>query len=338
MHIILSNPPPRYNSIAEKVERMTDNMNKPPLLDFRFEGSAIHDGRILFDDLTTFISNITLAIDRILNSIQTGLPVKRGRPFKASQLLSALEIVSVSKGSFQVALDLRREEQSFPGWDLGEQAINILMDGLNKIEVEEQELPKEYSSSVMIALRDAGRIIERGVEKISINSSSALLGIKRATYTQPVRECIVRHLQKLERAYATIEGRLLMVDAEEGKLACRVRPSAGEPTLCRFDEELAEQVTKNIRQFVRIRGEATFDSDTNRIISIQIRDMEAIDETATIGDTPIPLSTFWKGSSFEELATTQGVYPIDNWNDLSKDWPDDADFDAFLDAIRSSRD
>src|SRR3989304_4591056 len=91
-----------------------------PLLKIRFEGSAIHGGRILFDDLSLFVSNISLAIDRILNSMQMGTSIKKGRPLKTTQLLSALEIVSVRKGSFALALDLRREGQQFPGWDMGE--------------------------------------------------------------------------------------------------------------------------------------------------------------------------------------------------------------------------
>ena len=315
---------------------MTNNANKRPLLNIKFEGSAVQHGRILYDDLSVFVSNITLAIDRILNSMRTGTPVKRGRPFKATQLLSALEIVSVRKGSFQLALGLRREEQPFLGWDIGEQAVDILMCGLKAIQKDGQ-LPQEYGSGVMMALRDAGRVIERGVDKVSLNSAS-FLGRRRAVYTLPVRERIISHLRKLEYGYATVEGRLLMLDVEEGKLVCRIRPSTGDPILCRFDEEMATYVMGNIRQFVQVRGDAIYDSASGKITSMHVRDLEAIEEAGGMGGTEVPVSSFWQGTRFDELATTQGVYPVDDLRILSDDWPENTDFDTFLDAIRSARD
>jgi len=37
--------------------------------------------------------------------------------------------------------------------------------------------------------------------------------------------------------------------------------------------------------------------------------------------------------SFEELATEQNVKPA-NWDKLTKDWPEGADFDTFFNAVR----
>jgi hypothetical protein len=314
----------------EKISR------KQPLLRLKFEGEAIRNNTILFDDLATFVSNISTAIDRLVQKLlQKDSSIKRGRPLKALQILSALEIVSVRRGSFRVGLDLRRNGEQFPGWDLGEQAIDMLMVGLKAMQ-RDGYLPEEYDTTVMIPLRDAGRVIERGVSKVSLNSMSAL-GMKRAVYTLPIRERIISHLQKWERAYTTVEGRLTMLDVEEGRLVCRIRPSAGEPILCRYNEDLAELVMKNIRQFVQVKGEATYDPATDRIVSIQVRDLEAIDRLSEIGVSRFPISPFWKGQSFDELATAQGVYPIEDIGKLSGDWPEDTDFDAFLDAVRSAR-
>lgn len=315
---------------------MDNKAKKRPLLRFRFKGSAIHDGRILYDDLATFVSNISLAIDRIILAIQTGETVKRGRPFKTAQLLSALEIAYVRKASFGIALDLRRDEQQFPGWDIGEQAVDILMTGLNAME-KDRALPKEYNPNVMIALRDAGRIIDRGVEHISLNSATTL-GNKRAIYTSPVREHIITHLHRLEYAYAVVEGRLLMLDVEEDKLVCRIRPSTGDPILCKYDEDFADQIIINARHFVRMKGEASYDSATGRITSLRVKDLESIDEASATGGVILPVSSFWKRQDFDELATLQGIYPITDLAKLSKDWPEDADFNTFFDAVRSARD
>ncbi len=158
---------------------MITNKSKQPLLHFRFEGPAIRDGKILFDDLTLFVSNLSLAIERIINSLQIGESVRLGRPPRAIQVLTALEIVSLSKGSVKLALDLRREEQKFPRWDIGEEATNILLQGIEVI-ADDVPLPQGYDQGVLMALRDAGRIIERGVETVHINSRSTF-GARRGT-------------------------------------------------------------------------------------------------------------------------------------------------------------
>lgn len=309
---------------------------KQPLLRLRFEGKAIRDNTILFDDLSTFVSNVSMAIDRLVQKLlQKDVSVRRGRPLKAVQTLSALEIVSVGKGSFGMGLDLRRNGEQFPGWDVGEQAVDMLMLGLKTMQKDEH-LPEEYDTGVMIALRDAGRVIDRGINKVSLNSVSAL-GKKSAIYTLPIRERIISHLQRSERSYAVVEGRLTMLDVDEDKLVCRIRPSAGEPILCRYSEDMAELVMKNIRQFVQVKGEATYDLTTGRIISVHVRDLEAIDELVGMGISRLPISSFWRGETFDELTTAQGIYPIEDISKLSTDWPEDTDFDSFLDAVRSAR-
>jgi len=311
------------------------NNLKQPLLHLRFEGSAIRDGRILFDDLSIFVSNISLAIERIINKLLIGESIRAGRPPRAIQVLSALEIVSVAKGSFQLALDLRREGQQFPRWDLGEEATDLLLQGIEVI-TEDVPLPEVYDQGVLMALREAGRIIERGVEEIHINSKSTY-GRRRTTYIRPTREAIISRILRYEQKWATIEGRLLMADVKEDTLRCRLHPSTGMPILCMFDETMTEQVVRNLRNFVRIRGEAIFDTSINRITSIYMHDLEPISELTQEEVPSIPLSAFWSPKTFDDLAVEQGVYPIADWEQLTKDWPEDADFESFLEAVRSAR-
>jgi hypothetical protein len=314
---------------------MSNNNKGQPLLLFKFSGDSIHDGNILYDDLSTFISNISLAIERIIKSIQTGESVRRGRPFKSTQLLSALEIVSMRKGSFSLGLDLRRNGQHFPMWDLGEQAVDILLQGFSSIE-KDSPLPRECDQNVLIALREAGRIIDRGIDNVYIRSKSSF-GIKKTHYTQPVRERIITHIRRFEQSYTIVEGRLLSIDAKEDKLRCRIEPSIGEPILCKFDESLTEQVIKSIRQFVQARGEAYYEPTTNKISLLNIKDLESIEESSAIGSTTTPLSSFWKSKTFEELANEQNIYPLDDISKLTGGWPDDEDVNLFLESIRSSR-
>jgi hypothetical protein len=304
-----------------------------PLLNIKFEGPAIHDGRILYDDLSMFVSNIRLAIQRIINGIQTGESVKSGRPLKTTQVLSALEIVSVRKGSFRLGLDLRRNGQAFPGMDMGEEAIDKLVLGVNSI-ARNKPLPKEFDQGVLVSLREAGRIMDRGVDIVHINSKSAF-GTRRAIYVQDTRNTIIRTINIYQKEYAIIEGRLLGADLKEDKLRCRIEPSVGEPTICKFDEGMAEQVMRLMRRFVQARGEATFEPITNKISLFYIRDLEPI-ESAT-GITEALNSPFWRIKIFDELAREQDVQPIDDLSKISGGWPEDEDIEQFLESIRSTR-
>jgi hypothetical protein len=311
------------------------NKSEQPLLRFKFNGESIHDGRILYDDLSTFISNITLAINRITNKLRTGESIIKGRPLKETQLLTALEIVSVRKGSFDIGLDLRRDGRQFPMWDIGEEAIHKLMLGLKATELD-RPLPSEYDYGVLIALRNAGKIMDRGVDFINISSATSF-GKKRAIYTLPVRKQIETKINRYEYGLTVVEGRLVMLDMEEDKLRCRLRPSLGDPILCSFDEELSEGIDKHLLKFLRVRGDAIFDKDTGKILNLKIKDIEPINGISS-GLPVTPPSSFWSGKTYEQLASEQGIYPIDEIEKLSGDWPEGEDFEDFLSAVRSGRD
>lgn len=315
---------------------MSKTPKQQPLLRLRFEGTAIRNNTILFDDLSTFISNISIAIDRLVHKlVQKDVSVRRGRPPKTMQVLSAFEIVSVRKGSFSIGLDLRRNGQQFPKWDVGEEAVDKLFVAVNAI-AKDKQLSDEFDQGILIPLRDAGRIIDRGVQNIYINSNSSF-GRRRVKYEQMTREKIITRISKYEYAYTAIEGRLLMADVEEDKLRCRLRPSTGTPVGCTYDEEIAEQIIRYLRRFVQVRGDATYDLDTGKMALFHIRDIEPIEQLSILGIPQVPLSPFWRGKSFEELASEQTIYPIGDLRALYTEWPTDTDFDTFFDAVRSAR-
>lgn len=314
---------------------MFEKRVRKSLLHLRFEGSAIRNGRILYDDLETFVSNFSSAIERIISGIQTGESIKRGRPLKVVKVLSNLEIVYTDRRCFGIALDLRRNGQQFPGWDLGEQATDILVRGIDCLN-KDKTLPKEYDHGVLMALREAGKIIDRGIDTVGINSNSSF-GKRRTTYAQPIRDKVITRIRRFEQAYSVVEGRLLSADVREDRLKCRIEPSIGEPIPCTFDELMTEQILRLMRQFVQARGEATYDVATGKMTSLRIMDLESIDKSTTRGDTKIALSSFWKTKTFDELADEQGIYPVDDLSTIMGGWPTEEDVDSFLDTIRGAR-
>jgi hypothetical protein len=310
---------------------MTSEKKQKPLLSFKFEGPGIRDGRILYDDLSMFVSSIRLSIQRIINSIQTCESIRTGRPSRSIQVLSALEIVSMRKGSFRLGLDLRRDGLMLPGMDLGEEATDKLVTGIRCI-AKNKTLPQEFDEGVLTTLRDAGRIMERGIDTVRINSETNF-GVKRAIYIQQTRNVIIRTIRNYQKEYAVIEGRLLGADVKEDKLRCRIEPSIGEPINCRFDETVTEQVIHLMRHFVQARGEATYEPITSKMISFYIRDLEPIQTDS--GLTEALNSPFWRSKNFDELVTEQNIQPIEDLTRVTGGWPKDEDIDQFLESIRN---
>jgi hypothetical protein len=215
--------------------------------------------------------------------------------------------------------------------DLGEEATDKLVTGIRCI-AKNKTLPQEFDEGVLTTLRDAGRIMERGIDTVRINSETNF-GVKRAIYIQQTRNVIIRTIRNYQKEYAVIEGRLLGADVKEDKLRCRIEPSIGEPINCRFDETVTEQVIHLMRHFVQARGEATYEPITSKMISFYIRDLEPIQTDS--GLTEALNSPFWRSKNFDELVTEQNIQPIEDLTRVTGGWPKDEDIDQFLESIRN---
>jgi hypothetical protein len=318
---------------------MTTTQPTRPLLEIRFDGPSVRDGRILLDDLLLFLGHIQSAVARVINVMETGRGVRVGRPPRAVQILSALEVVSLSAGSFGLGLDLRRDQALLPDFDIGEQAVDKLTRGLSVItEIAPSDvvpLPDGYDEGVLMALREAGRIFDRGIQEVHLLPRKD--GPPTSVPFLPrTRAQIVSRLERFEEAWATVEGRLLMADVKEETLRCRLHPSMGEPIMCSFSEDMVPMVMRCMRSFVRVRGDATVESAINKIRRLFIRDIEPIAQPPYPAGPQVP-SLFWETRSFEVLAMEQGVYPVDDLTKVTGGWPEGADFESFLESVRSAR-
>jgi len=316
---------------------MTTTDNRKPLIHLKFEGSAIYDGRILLNDLLLFVENFQKAIARTIDVLERGTSTRSGRRQKVTQILSSLEVVAMEESSFALALDLRRDAgELLPGFDIGEKAVFNLTSGIDVMD-KDVALPDGYDEGVLRSLREAGKIVNRGIDTIQIGILSGDNGYKKITFTASTQDHIITRIRSYEHAWAEVEGRLLMADVKEDTLKCRLHPSTGAPIICSYDEDMTDTVMSHLRKFVQVRGDVTVDIATNRMRSMVIRDIEPVERFSPYGITVMPPSEFWEAKSFDDLAMEQGVYPIDDWEKLTGKWPADADFDSFLEAVRSTR-
>lgn len=319
-------------------------MNKhDPLLSLRFDGDSIGEARIPVPLLLQFLSNMKTAIERA-GLVLKGEPtsIRRGAIPGAIRDEVALDMVQLTHGSTAAVLGFERNKMqaAIAGTDEGLQIIETALEGLMNAQSEGQNLPHGADAGVLMAWRDAGLILDKGVKSIqfTLNHRTSPMVIK---YTPEGRKRIQSRIEGPRTNLREIEGRLLMADFKEHGTRCRIHPSVGEPVFCLFGPEAQAEVYENMLHFVRVVGEAKEDPHTGKITSIKIHDISRLEEREDEaaeglpkGD-PIPFG-FWESPTLEEIAARQGVTPVTDMDALLGGWPDDVN-DGFEDNIHSIR-
>lgn len=318
------------------------NRNEP-LLKIRFDGEVVGQGSIPVAHLLQFLTHFNKALQRT-GRVLTGEveSVRRGPHPRSIKEEVALDLVLLTHGSPAVVLgfDRRQTEPALPGMDLGAEILEKSLAGLAVVQEADDKLPQGYDSGVLMAWRDAGRLFGQGIERVEFFLKNRAKPLT-ADYTPQGLTRIQERIKGPQTNIRTVEGRLLMADFKEHGTRCRVHPSAGEPVLCLFDEEQKDEVLEDILQYVRIVGEAKEDPVNGKITSIQIHDIERLEDREDEASDLLPLGTpishgFWESPSLDELAETQGVRPMSDVRELFGTWPGEVD-DGFEDAVDELR-
>lgn len=318
---------------------------KNPLLKIRFEGEAVGPGKIPVGHLLSFLTSMNKALQRTGRVLAGETEsVRRGRQPRSIKEEVALDLVLLTHGSPAAVLGFERRQTgaALPGMDLGLEIFEKALSGLSAVQKVDEGLPPGYDAGVLMAWRDAGTLLSKGIKRIdfTLNHSETPLT------TNLTPEGFMRIQERIKGPQTnirTIEGRLLMADFKEHGTRCRVHPSAGEPVLCLFDEEQKEEVLEDILQYVRIVGEAKEDPLTGKIASIKIHDIERLEdregEAADLLPQGTPISRdFWESPTLDELAQAQNVKPMMDVSALFGTWPGEMDdgFEETIDELRHS--
>lgn len=309
----------------------------------KLEGPDVKPGRIRLEDFLRLGQEMLRAVERVALVLQGSADSQRaGRRPQDIRAAISLDVVEVTHGSPSAVIRFERSDTqlSIPDADLGLQAFEKFVQGLSAVTSDGETYPPGYDAGVLLAIRDAGRLFDRGVDRIefTLNHRARPLHVlyNREGYTRIQKRIVGPQLNR-----RTIEGRLLMADFKERGSRFRVHPSSGEPVICLFNESLRDEVYRSILHFVRVTGEAKEDPTSNRIVSITISDIERIeakeDQATEILPSGAPLpGDFWQAMNFDELAAAQGVGPLTNIDALIGTWPGDVN-DGFEESVHKLR-
>lgn len=311
----------------------------------RVEGEAVGQSRISIDHLVHLLTHFNKAIfgtGRILSGETES--IHRGqKPKKLIESLS-LDLVGITHGSPSTVLHLERsaKQLGLPLIDFGNQVYKKALEGLDNLQTNPKELPEGFDRGVVLAWRDVGLLLEKGISNINFQMNSRKKPIC-VTISPDGFSNLQQFIPEPGLNLRSIEGRLLMADFKEHGTRCRVHPSVGDPVFCLFEEDLQDEIYENIRHYVKVTGEAVEDPITDKIKSIRIINIqrlegkEDIDTDLLPKGTPIP-EDFWTSPSIEELARAQSVLPLKDVNKLFGTWPDSPDdsFEATISTLRKA--
>ncbi len=226
-------------------------------------------------------------------------------------------------------MDLSKPERPFQEWDVGEQALDQLVEGLSIISSPDGtmqiEPPVGWDTGVLVAIEEMGELFERGVEKLDFERKTSRGTLHKASLTRNTREMLSSRVRSTTENTLTVEGRLLMADFEETHRRCRLHPPIGSPITCLFDEEQREIILSLLTRYVRVTGQAIVLEELGRIKAVRISQIEPVSTLESEG------YDFWTLRSASELAHAQGIPAIENVATLRANlWDSDEDLQAFL--------
>jgi hypothetical protein len=295
------------------------------LLRVRVQGPAVASGRIAVDDLVVLVCQLQMAVERIALVLAGGRGMRRGRRPAGIERLTRLEVVALRRGSVELGLDLRREQETLAGMDVGRQAAHLLVDGIGALR-EREALPQGWDAGVLIALRETARLFRRGIESVDLSVRAD--GRRRSATLRPAdAERVARVIAGPVSHRRTVEGRLLMADFKEPGTRCRLHPAIGPAVECTFDETHRQAVLDALTRYVRVTGDAEIEPETGTIRRLAIADIEMLDWD----DTEEVAYPFWEPLGPDELAERQGVGPVARVEDLASDiWQSDEELQEFV--------
>lgn len=295
------------------------------VLTIKMTGPGIGEGRLALADMVHVGRNVQAALERIALVLRGETrSLKPGRRPADVAALCRLDLVGFGGGSAVLELALAGAERPFEVMDLGEAALDRMVEGLRRV-AEVPSLPAGWDTGVLMAWRELGSLFDRGVERIEVSRIKyhAVLG---AQYTRAVRDQIVQRIRGPMHDAITVEGRLLMADFDEARRRCRVHPSHGPSVTCVFREDQREAILELLTKYVRVVGQAERDEEQGRVRVVRIADIEPIEIP---GDADG--GSFWEHPSVEELAHRQAAHAVERPEDLAADlWDSDAELEEFL--------
>jgi len=299
---------------------------REPLLTIRLEGGTAQDNRVSVDALTEVLKKVQLCVKRLglVLSGEIGT-AKPGRIKGEVETACNLDVVAIGPGSFLVGVDIpvgQETQRNLFGTQepLGQMAIDKMLEGIELLGQDMPRLINEFDYGVLVALRDASHLLDRGVDRVEFSRRGNGALPHRVSLNRRVRERVLQNITSPIKSAVEIKGMLREVDLEHH--SCQIYPQSGVHVDCSFQDQHEPLIKDLLDSYVVATGEATLREADGRIKSMQIQDIEGLEQVPA----PIPEEPVAKPKTGKELlAALRASGLVGMWKDR-KDIGDSSEF------------
>jgi hypothetical protein len=161
---------------------------------------------------------------------------------------------------------------------LGQLAIDKMLEGIDLLAQDAPRLVNEFDYGVLVALRDASRLLERGIGCVEFTRRGNGAPPRVINMDRRVRTRIIENITSPIKSAVDIRGTLREVDLEHR--SCQIYPQSGVHVDCVFSEQHEPIIKELLDAYVRAAGEATLRESDGRIKKMQIQDIEGFDQAS----------------------------------------------------------
>lgn len=235
-------------------------LENEPLLTMKLNGPEVEAGRVPIDHLVLLLKRVQVCVKRLAQELSgDASTVGAGRMKGPIEEACRLLVVAFKSGSFVVGIDVPSElsaRESLVPSDahLGKRAIETLVEGLANMSMNTPKLLNEFGYGVLIALRDVGKVLDRGVSQVEFELRNGAPTPRRAVLDYRVRDRILQTIDVPVVGELRVKGSLREVDLE--KRSCKIFPPHGKFLDCSFGDHLEPAVRGALGYYVAVTGEA----------------------------------------------------------------------------------
>lgn len=293
------------------------------------EGPLVGVGRLPLVDLVDIAQGVQQALTQIASVIQFGASREAGSPRAEVEVPTRLELVGIKTASAGLVLDFPPDAaRSFPNLDIGVLAIERLIDGVRRLH-SGSETPDDWDDGVFRAVGILGKSLDRGhVTSVQLASRTS----SPSTYTATSNERVKARLSlSSPLTFASIVGRLMMVDFNADKRRCRIEPPNEAPIDCTYPLDLQNTLLESVKRFVSAEGyaERRPDGSVRQLSILRLSPLK----------TPAGVEAEVRPRAISVLLGEQGVAPFGTVEALMDEslWEDDEEVQRFLAWVSDQR-
>lgn len=292
-------------------------------IELRLTGEEAQRGLALAN-VATFLESVRRALRDFDRSRQGQKTQRGGHPTTREELVTALRLVDFRPGSAIMELEPIPMEDGDAA-ELAPEAeplpVKNLLALMTAVQSSDEVLDPAVTESIETARRTLG---PSGKIEIKVNARRRARRQSRVVISAATVEALELRAQRRSEMHMRIVGRLHMLDDEPRKVG--IRASDGVDWISTYPPELEEQVLELVRKRVVVRGlGAKTTSNRGRLEIEGIESVESFEQSELFTLDRVPIA---------ELMERQGIGPGAGIPTLLGDDADDAELDAFLDALR----